>query len=1167
MGGEAEGAKGPALAPGGLPNADCNRAGVVYSGSIVPRHSLRPFIVPFLRGVLLVAVLVGASFSSPAQIILSGNHYAETFNGLAGGLPVGWTVRTNATAGSLGVTNTVATATTTWSNTAFNFKNLAGFVSNIGTNFTGGEDGTIQNAATNRSLGLRQTGSGGDPGAAFVVQFQDTLGYTNFHLNLDLLMLSVQGRSTTWTIDYALGAAPTSFTVLGTNGDPGVFSATNRTFVFGPALDNQSQPVWIRVVALTATTGANSRDTFGLDNFSLTYDPLVGSPPVISNQPQDQVGIEAGPAAFQVGVSGLTPLAYQWQFNSTNLPNATNATLTLLNLNFNQAGSYRVIVTNVYGAVTSTVAQLTVNPSPPSFTAHPVNQTVPAGSNATFSVSVAGTAPFFYQWLRNSTNLANATNASLTITNVTSTNLGSFACIVSNAGGTVTSAPAVLALSANNVKLLTYNVKGNGTGDFSTNTAKVQAIGRQVVYLQPDIITFNEIPASETYQVANFVAQYLPGYHVATNSATDGYIRSAIVSRWPITRSTRWLDNASLTNYGYDGIFTRDLFEAVVAVPGFGQPLHVFTAHLKSGSDTDSSTKRAAEAGAVSNYFVTSFLTTNASHPYVLTGDLNEDINLPPSNTGYPLQRLANSATGLQLTTPTNRVSGEERTFSIQSTPLQRRYDYILPSPILFPHILDSEVFRTDLLNPLPPGLNANDDSVSSDHLPVYMVFNSPYVQQPLYLTQQPATRTNVAGSVATFTVVADGVAPFSYQWLKNGTNLPGDTRITGVNEMTLQISNVVTGDAGTYSVLVTNEITNLLSSAASLVVLVPPVITIPPVGVTNVTGSSFTLTVTATGTAPLTYRWFLNGTNLAAATGSSYTKSGAQLADAGTYTVTVSNAAATATSSGTQVKLAAPLAQWNFNSPAPDANSGTGTLLPAVGNAPAAEPVGGPTNNFFAGASGDTPGDNSGWSTAPYPAATTGNKTAGVLFRVSTVNRETIFLNWQQRVTATASKYYRLQYTTNGTTFLDWEPAIVMAADSTFESKSVNLTGVPNVANNANFGFRIVSEWESTATGAGNSSYVGTTSGYSTGGAVRFDLVTVAGTPVAAGAFSLQNLTGAGGNFGFGVAGPAGLTFIVQSSTNLLQWANLQTNVAPFTFTQTNLMALPQQYFRVVAP
>jgi len=277
------------------------------------------------------------------------------------------------------------------------------------------------------------------------------------------------------------------------------------------------------------------------------------------------------------------------------------------------------------------------------------------------------------------------------------------------------------------LSLLTYNVAGNGTTDWSTNSPQVQAIGRQMTFLRPDVIAFNEIPFTNTWQMANFVTAYLPGYFLVTNSATDGFIRSAIVSRYPITRSKSWLHSADLAPFGHTNAdFTRDLFEAEIDVPGSSQHLHVFVTHLKALADAASSGRRAAEASAISNFFVNGFLTTNGNRPYVLAGDLNEDVARPPSSSRGPIQRLVNTATGLQLTTPTNPITGREFTYSIRGS-LNSRLDYILPGAALASNIVSSQVFRTDLLAPMPPGLQALDDEAASDHLPVLMVFNNPY--------------------------------------------------------------------------------------------------------------------------------------------------------------------------------------------------------------------------------------------------------------------------------------------------------------------------------------------------------------------------------------------------------------------------------------------------------
>ncbi|MFZ0826152.1 MAG: endonuclease/exonuclease/phosphatase family protein [Verrucomicrobiia bacterium] len=371
---------------------------------------------------------------------------------------------------------------------------------------------------------------------------------------------------------------------------------------------------------------------------------------------------------------------------------------------------------------------------PPAITVQTQNQTVTNGADATFSVNATGTPPLTFQWQCNGTNLPGAVSSNLALTGVTFAQAGIYVVVVTNTAGSTLSDPVALSVwctAAPAFSYLTYNVHGNGLTNWSTNLWHVQAIGRQMQYLNPDIITFNEIPVTNncTAQMVDFVTAFRPGYYLVTNSMDDGYIRSVILSRFPIIASTSRLHGSDLTPYGYTGSgFTRDLFEAQVSVPGFPQPLHVFTAHLKSATDADSSAKRAAEAGAVSNFFATVYLPASGQQPYVLSGDMNEDILRPPASNPQSLQRLVAVPTGLQLTTAINSLTGSEQTWSIQDTnALTKRYDYILPCGSLFSNVVASQVFRTDLLYPVPPNLYSNDDKIASDHLPVFMVFANPF--------------------------------------------------------------------------------------------------------------------------------------------------------------------------------------------------------------------------------------------------------------------------------------------------------------------------------------------------------------------------------------------------------------------------------------------------------
>jgi hypothetical protein len=173
--------------------------------------------------------------------------------------------------------------------------------------------------------------------------------------------------------------------------------------------------------------------------------------PGIASPPQDSTVTVGDTAAFSVTATGDEPLSYRWYFNTnTLLAGQANATLTLTNAQFTNAGGYCVAVSNVAGAVTSTVATLAVvAPAPPAITAQPGSIAAILGESAAWSVTATGTAPLLYQWFFNTnTPLAGQTNSSLALTNVQPGQDGFYSVRITNAIGAVTSALAKLTVVA-----------------------------------------------------------------------------------------------------------------------------------------------------------------------------------------------------------------------------------------------------------------------------------------------------------------------------------------------------------------------------------------------------------------------------------------------------------------------------------------------------------------------------------------------------------------------------------------------------------------------------------------------------------------------------------------------------------------------------------------------
>ena len=163
-------------------------------------------------------------------------------------------------------------------------------------------------------------------------------------------------------------------------------------------------------------------------------------------QPTNQAVFVGDTASFSVVAEGTEPLSYQWSFNGTNLLDATDALLVLTNVQLSDAGNYAVLVTNEAGFELSSNALLTVQlPAvAPTIVVQPTNQAVFVGDTASFSVVAEGTEPLSYQWSFNGTNLLDATDALLVLTNVQLSDAGNYAVLVTNEVGFELSSNALL---------------------------------------------------------------------------------------------------------------------------------------------------------------------------------------------------------------------------------------------------------------------------------------------------------------------------------------------------------------------------------------------------------------------------------------------------------------------------------------------------------------------------------------------------------------------------------------------------------------------------------------------------------------------------------------------------------------------------------------------------
>ncbi|MDB6027830.1 MAG: C-terminal target protein, partial [Verrucomicrobiales bacterium] len=166
-------------------------------------------------------------------------------------------------------------------------------------------------------------------------------------------------------------------------------------------------------------------------------------PAVITQQPTDATVCSGNSATFSVVATG-TGVTYQWNFNGGAISGATASSYTIPAAVISDAGSYSVNITGLCGTINSENAQLTVS-TVPVITGQPLSVSTAIGSSVIFTVK-AEPLPVTYQWAKDGVAIANASDSSYILPNVSQSDVGSYTVNVINTCGTTISTAALLSV-------------------------------------------------------------------------------------------------------------------------------------------------------------------------------------------------------------------------------------------------------------------------------------------------------------------------------------------------------------------------------------------------------------------------------------------------------------------------------------------------------------------------------------------------------------------------------------------------------------------------------------------------------------------------------------------------------------------------------------------------
>ncbi|MFA6135278.1 MAG: immunoglobulin domain-containing protein, partial [Phycisphaerae bacterium] len=660
-----------------------------------------------------------------------------------------------------------------------------------------------------------------------------------------------------------------------------------------------------------STGPSDLANAFGISsgaNFGIALRNAAGeTAPAITTQPASQNLAQTQQATFTVVANGLGTLSYQWRKNGVDIAGATGSSYTIVELVNADAGNYDVVVTNYIGSTTSATAVLTVNPPAVIIGLSPTRQVLFPGQNLNLSVTATGVGPLSYQWTRNGRPITGATGSSYSVPSVTFDHVGWYLVYVMDSNGSKRSAPFFVGIVPDGTPIPPRQLRGltyynNATPALTDVLAIASGVGHSLALRSNgSVFTWKlndqgqtSVPAGLNDAIAiaaggnSSFALRSDGSLIGWGDNGSGQISVpagltdvvAVATGGYHTLALRSDGTVVAWGYNYDGQASVPAgLTDVVAISARG----TYSMALKSNGTVVSWGKLInSTAGVPAN--LTDVIAIAAGETHALALRNNGTVvewGYYSQNEFVPTTSRPPSLTGVVAI-----ATGSQTSFAVKSD----------GSVVGWGNLIDVQISSLAELDKVL--------AVSAGYS-LYVALRDAAADTAPIVSIEPASQTVEETQTATWTATVTGAGPWSFQWRRDGVNIPGATAAM------LTKTNITVADAGNYDVVVTNYKGSTTSAPVTLSVIpLPPITCLSPIRQMVAPGQTLTLSISATGFGSLSYQWLHNGLPVAGATGATLSVANATPRANGWYYAKVTDSNGTRRSATFFVRVAPAITQ-----------------------------------------------------------------------------------------------------------------------------------------------------------------------------------------------------------------------------------------------------------------